>query len=102
MFPQVEAKYFLLCSTMLLQSTRYMEASSISTIEQYVIDRVRELRIAKGISQRDLSRQLDLTDGFVGKVETPKERAKYNLNHLNDLAKIFECSPKDFLPGKPF
>jgi hypothetical protein len=42
-----------------------------------------------------------MTDSFVGHVETPNRRAKYNLNHLNALAKLFKCSPKDFMPEKP-
>jgi len=86
---------------MLRQKKRIMEAWIITPIEQYVIDKVRELRLEKGISQRELARLLDLTDGFIGKVETPKERAKYNLEHLNAIAKILKCSPKDFLPGEP-
>jgi transcriptional regulator with XRE-family HTH domain len=78
-----------------------MEARIITPIEQYIIDKVRKMRLEKGISQRDLSRLLDLTDGFIGKVETPKERAKYNFQHVNEIAKIFKCSPKDFLPDEP-
>lgn len=31
----------------------------------------------------------------------PGNRAKYNINHLNDLAKIFKCSPKDFVAKNP-
>jgi hypothetical protein len=34
-------------------------------------------------------------------VENPKYRAKYNLYNINELAKILDCSPKDFLPEKP-
>lgn len=79
-----------------------METWEITPIEQYVIDKVRDMRTEQGISQRELARLLDLTDGFIGKVETPKERAKYNLQHINDLAKVFKCSPKDFLPDKAF
>lgn len=79
-----------------------METWEITPIEQYVIDKVRDMRTEQGISQRELARMLDLTDGFIGKVETPKERAKYNLQHINDLAKVFKCSPKDFLPDKAF
>jgi transcriptional regulator with XRE-family HTH domain len=78
-----------------------MDAWIVTPIEQYIIDKVRELRLAKGMSQRDLSRLLELTDGFIGKVETPKERAKYNFQHINEIAKIFKCSPKDFLPDEP-
>jgi transcriptional regulator with XRE-family HTH domain len=69
-----------------------------SEIEQYVINIVREKRIEKNISQRELAYFLDVSIGFIGDIENPKYRAKYNLNHINELAKIFECSPKDFLP----
>lgn len=69
-----------------------------SSIEQYVIDKVKEKRIEKGYSQKELAYMLDVSVGFIGDVENPKYRAKYNLNHINELARIFECSPKDFLP----
>jgi hypothetical protein len=36
------------------------------------------------------------------KFESPKKAAKYNLNHINKLAKIFNCSPQDFLPVDAF
>ena len=78
-----------------------MEKADISPIEQFVIDKVREMRIERGISQRDLAYQLDISSGFIGDVETVKSRAKYNLNQLNEIAKIFNCSIKDFLPDKP-
>jgi len=69
-------------------------------IEQYIINQVKTKRIEKGISQKELAYLLDVSIGFIGNVENPKYRAKYNINHLNELAKIFECSPKDFLPEK--
>lgn len=78
-----------------------MKKPGISGIEQYVIDRIREVRKQKGISQRSLSAMTDLSIGFLGDVESVKSRAKYNLNHLNEIAKALECSPKDFLPDKP-
>jgi transcriptional regulator with XRE-family HTH domain len=69
-----------------------------SKIEQYVINAVRKKRIEKGISQKELAYMLDVSIGFIGNIENPEYRAKYNLNHLNELAKILDCSPKDFLP----
>lgn len=69
-------------------------------IEQYVINRVKELRVERNISQAELSRLLDVSEGFIGNVESKNYRAKYNLRHINALAKIFRCSPKDFLPEK--
>ncbi len=74
---------------------------STTPIEQYVIDIVRKKRAEKEMSQKILAYSLDVSIGFIGDVENPKYRAKYNLNHINELAKIFECSPRDFLPEEP-
>ena len=78
-----------------------MNEASSSPIEQYIIDIVRQKRIEKGWSQKDLAYEMELSIGFIGNVENPKLRAKYNINHINVLAKVFECSPKDFLPDVP-
>lgn len=74
----------------------------MSKIEDFVIQKVKQMRTERGISQAELSRLIDLSEGFIGNVENPKQRAKYNLNILNELAKVFKCSPQDFLPPKPF
>lgn len=79
-----------------------MDEPLLSPIEQYVVDVVRAIRIDKGWSQKELAYQLDVSIGFIGDIENPKYRAKFNLNHINELAKIFECSPKDFLPENTF
>ena len=73
---------------------------NIEKIEQYVIDKVKEMRIAQGISQRELALRLDVSEGFIANVENRNYRAKYNLRHINSLAKIFKCSPKDLLPDR--
>jgi len=72
-----------------------------SKIDTYVIDRVKEKRIEKNLSQADLAFELNMSVGFIGKVESPKYTSHYNLKHLNDLARILKCSPQDFLPKKP-
>jgi transcriptional regulator with XRE-family HTH domain len=72
----------------------------MTKIEQYIIDSVKEIRTSKNISQAELARLLDVSEGFIGNVENKNYRAKYNLNHLNELARIFNCSPKDFMPEK--
>lgn len=78
-----------------------MDNATLEPIEQYVIDTVRRIRMEKGISQKDLAFSLDLSIGFIGDIESSKSRAKYNLAHINKLAELFECSPKDFLPDTP-
>ena len=71
-------------------------------IEKYVIEIVKAKRIENGWSQKELAYNIERSIGFIGDIENPKSRAKYNLNHINELAKAFKCSPKDFLPDKPF
>ena len=75
--------------------------AEISKIERYIIQKVKELRVANGMTQISLSQKLNMSDSFIGHVESPKRRDKYNLKHINALAKIFKCSHRDFLPEKP-
>ena len=69
-----------------------------SDIESFVIRKVKEKREFAKLSQSELAVKLEVSNGFIGQVESSKYPAKYNLNHLNRLAIIFNCSPKDFLP----
>ncbi|MBS0027713.1 helix-turn-helix domain-containing protein [Chitinophaga sp. 22321] len=71
-----------------------------SKIDLYVINKVKEKRIEIGLSQADLANELGMSVGFIGKVESSKYPSHYNIKHLNQLAKILECSPQDFLPKK--
>ncbi len=70
-------------------------------IDLFITNKVRELREAKGISQEALADHLGITPGYVGQIESPKFRAKYNIYHLNSIAKLLNCSPRDFLPEFP-
>lgn len=70
-------------------------------IESYIIGKVKEKRIIKGFTQAELAFKLGVSSGFIGKVESVHSTSKYNLNHLNNLAKIFQCSIKNFLPDDP-
>lgn len=78
-----------------------MVDSHTSEIEKYVIEEVKRRRVELGWSQKDLAYEIDVSIGFVGNVENPNQRAKYNLTHINAIAKAFGCSPKDLLPIKP-
>lgn len=72
-----------------------------SKVEEYVIQKVKEKRNQADMSQAELSYKLGFSTGFVGQAESSRYSTKYNLNHLNKLAQIFECSISDFLP-KPY
>lgn len=72
-----------------------------SNIDNYVINKVKEKRIEKKLSQAELAYELNVSVGFIGKVESANYPSHYNIKHLNQLAKILDCSPQDFLPKKP-
>ena len=79
----------------------FVEMAKRTKLEVAIIDRVRNMRIKRGLSQRDLAALLNKSRGFISKIESPKETKKYNLAHLNKLAKELECSLHDFIPDKP-
>ncbi|MBL7739079.1 MAG: helix-turn-helix transcriptional regulator [Chitinophagaceae bacterium] len=75
-----------------------------SQIEQYIINRVREIRLEKRKSQADIAYGLGFeSTGYIGEIESSNSdsTAAYNIDHLNTIAKLLECSPKDFWPEKP-
>jgi len=72
-----------------------------SEIEAYVINKVKERRVQAKLSQSELAVKLNVSNGFIGQAESSRSASKYNLNHLNELAIIFKCSIKDFMPDEP-
>lgn len=79
-----------------------MAVSLKTDIEAYVINKVKEKRVERNLSQSELAVQLNVSNGFIGQAESSKSPTKYNLNHINSLAIIFNCSTQDFLPKEPF
>src|SRR5690606_35993526 len=73
---------------------RRMEKTGKTEIDLYVINKIKEIRIAKGLTQSDLALALGMSNGFIGQIESPRYRAKYNVSHLYELSRILECSPK--------
>ena len=71
----------------------------ITAIDLYVIEKVKEKRKACKLAQEALSIALNYSEGYINKFETGKK--KYNIFHLNEIAKVLKCSPKDFLPEEP-
>lgn len=74
--------------------------AELTRIELFVMETVKKKRKALKMSQITLSQLLEKSDSFVGQVENHRKNAKYNLNHINALAEVFKCSPKDFLPDR--
>ncbi len=78
-----------------------MADSILTPIEQHVVDFVYKLRIEKNLTQEDIGTIIDVKQTFIANIENPKNRSKYNLNHINKLADHFGLSPQNFLPKMP-
>lgn len=70
-------------------------------IDIYIIDAIRKKRMEQHVSQAMLASFINVSKGFIGMAESPKYDIKYNVRHLNEIAKFLGCSPRDFLPEKP-
>ncbi|WP_455499756.1 helix-turn-helix domain-containing protein [Butyricimonas virosa] len=73
-----------------------------SRIELYTIEKVKERRERLDMNLTYFADCLNLSHQFISKIENPKTDKAYNLDHLNDIAVLLECSPQYFLPEKPF
>ena len=71
-----------------------------TTIEVYIIEAVKKRREELKISPNKLSLEIGLVRNFVNYTEAYTSGYKYNSNHLNELAKILDCSISDFFPTK--
>ena len=74
----------------------------MTRIEDFVIQKVKAMRIERNWSQRELADYMNVSQSFIRDCESPKRNTKYNLNHINTLAEIFNCPFSDFFPDKPF
>jgi len=78
-----------------------MSEPAKSKIDLYVAYRIRDLRKEKKMTQLTLAVEIGVSHAFIGQVEDPKHKSRYNLIHLNKIAQALGCSPKEFLPDTP-
>lgn len=74
---------------------------SKTPIDQFIIDKVKEIREKQDISQEKLSVGAGYYKTLVANVERPERPEKYNIYHLNGFAKFLRCSIKEFFPDEP-
>lgn len=70
-------------------------------VDKYVIEAIRKERMAQKISQAMLAYGIGVSKSFIGMAESPKYEIKYNISHINEIAKFLGCSPRKFLPEEP-
>ena len=52
------------------------------------------------MSQRYLADCLNVSQSFIRNIENENDDTAYNIDHLNEIGKIFDCSIRDFFPEK--
>jgi transcriptional regulator with XRE-family HTH domain len=72
-----------------------------TAIDIYVINKILILRKKEKLSQAGLAFCIGVSKSFIANVENPKSRAKYNISHLNEVAKALNCHISDFFPSEP-
>ena len=78
------------------------DQENITAIDNYVRDFVKRLRKARKFSQEDLGNIIGVSRSYIRDIENNRNRAKYNIRHINALADYFGMSPREFLPEKAF
>ena len=69
-----------------------------TAVDLYAIKMVKKTREERKYSQESLSFALEFDGSFISQFENGK--ATYNVEHLNNIAKILKCSPRIFLPAE--
>ena len=75
----------------------------ISQIDFYVIERLREIRVKSTpyIDQVELSQRIGVSEGYIGQIENPKSRAKYNLRMIAKAARALNLkSYQEIFPSE--
>ncbi len=72
-----------------------------SRIKLIIARKVKELRLESGFSMADLAERLDVTYQFISQIEDETSTKGYNIDHLNEIAKILKCDLWDLIPQKP-
>jgi len=75
-------------------------SSKKNQLEIYIVEIVKIKRKELKLSQEDIAKELNVSVGYIGQIESNKLKSMYSYNQLNQLAIIFNCSPKDFMPDK--
>jgi len=63
---------------------------------QYVIEKIKSIRVKKGISQMELSLRSNLSQSFIANIEKGKKQP--SVLTLIRIAEALEVNPNDFFP----
>jgi len=74
----------------------YLYLMDISEQLQYIIDRIKAIRVKNGVSQMELSLRSNLTQSFIANLEKGKKQP--SVLTLIKIADALKVNPQDFFP----
>ena len=75
-----------------------MKSKGKSKIQLFVSQKVRELRENNALTQEQFGEKINRSRSFVANRENLYTKQAFNIDILNDIAKVFKISPKYFMP----
>lgn len=69
-----------------------------SKIQLFVSQKVRELREENALTQEQFAEKINRSRSFVANRENLYSKEAFNMDILNEIAKVFKVSPKYFMP----
>ncbi|KAA6311564.1 hypothetical protein EZS27_037332 [termite gut metagenome] len=70
-------------------------------IDLYISSVMAKKRLEKGWTQTQIAYYMGVSRVFINDVQNKNKPDHLNVYHINLLAEIFDCSPREFLPEKP-
>ncbi len=71
-----------------------------SKIQLFVSQKVRELREENALTQEQFAEKINRSRSFVANRENLYSKEAFNMDILNEIAKVFKVSPKYFMPDE--
>lgn len=71
-----------------------------SAIELYIVQKVKEQRKKRKMSQRYLADCLNVSQSFIRNIENENDDTAYNIDHLNEMQKFLTVQYVTFFPEK--
>lgn len=84
-----------------MKSIFFLRMSPKSKYELEIVANIVAERMLRKKPQSYIAMILDVTDGYIGQVESHKSPSMLSHDQINEIAKDFECSPRIFYPEKP-
>ena len=65
--------------------------------ELAIVNHIKSLRKEKGLTQHDIAKVLEVSQGYIGQIESPYSKSIYMITHIFRIADALKVSPKSLI-----